>query len=544
MLKTMTIRTKLISGAVLSVFIILCLAAVNFYSGRQSNGALASVYENQVLPAASLQATDSMLKEVRFRIAGVVLDQMTALGTLNHLKDARVSIPKNWAQFKEQTKNNQFTPEGRELIEKIDKQMGVLEPFFAKLADAYAADNKEQLSALLSDDWPPIQKKLLKPLSELVPIQEEAAKSTYEGSIAAGRKMGMIAGALAAAGLLMLIGFTVQIVRSISKNITELNRVLDAVANGDLGVKAEVATHDELGQMADSLNRTVTQLRSIVGGVKQAADTVTEAAGRLSAEASQVLARAERQSDGVMQVSAAMEQSSVSVTEVAHNAAGVENAAAQTQAIAQEGNDNMSKSIDATRRIEEAVTSSSATINGLSKSIDRVGEITKVIKDIADQTNLLALNAAIEAARAGEQGRGFAVVADEVRKLAERTATSTTDIANMVDTIKGASGAAVDAISKIEHEVSAGAGYNRQTGDTLRRIVEAAVGVADSAHQIAGAVQEQSAASEDIARNMERISALTEENNDSIKKVGGDASDMASTAAELQRLVGQFKLAS
>jgi len=196
-----------------------------------------------------------------------------------------------------------------------------------------------------------------------------------------------------------------------------------------------------------------------------------------------------------------------------------------------------------TRRIEEAVASSSATINGLSQSIDRVGEITKVIKDIADQTNLLALNAAIEAARAGEQGRGFAVVADEVRKLAERTATSTTDIANMVESIKGASGAAVDAIGKIEREVGAGAGYNRQTGDTLRRIVEAAVGVADSAHQIAGAVQEQSAASEDIARNMERISALTEENNDSIKQVGDAASDMAGTAAELQRLVGQFKIA-
>jgi methyl-accepting chemotaxis protein len=539
----MTIRTKLISGSVLSVLIILCLAAVNFYSARQSIGALASVYENQVLPAASLQATDSMLKEVRFRIAGVVLDQMTALGTLNHLKDARVSVPKNWAQFKEQTKDNHFTPEGRELIEKIDKQMTALEPFFEKLAAAYAADDKPKLTALLSDDWPPIQKKLLKPLSELVPIQEAAAKSTYEGSVAAGRKMVMIAGILAAASLIVLIVFTVQMVRSIARNIAELNRVLDAVANGDLGIKAEVSTHDELGQMADSLNRTLMQLRSIVSGVKQAADTVTEAAGRLSAEASQVLARAERQSDGVMQVSAAMQQSSVSVTEVAHNATGVENAAAQTQAIAQEGSDNMSKSIDATRRIEEAVQSSSATINGLSQSIDRVGEITKVIKDIADQTNLLALNAAIEAARAGEQGRGFAVVADEVRKLAERTATSTTDIANMVESIKGASGAAVDAISKIEREVGAGAGYNRLTGDTLRRIVEAAVGVADSAHQIAGAVQEQSAASEDIARNMERISALTEENNDSIKQVGGAASDMAGTAAELQRLVGQFNIA-
>jgi len=543
MLKTMTIRAKLISGTVLSVLIIVSLAGVNFFSARQSMGALASVYENQVMPAASLQAIDSSLKEVRFRMAGVMLDQMPAVGSRNHLKEVRVSVPQNWAQFKEQTKDNQFTKEGQELIAKIDKQMASLPPFFEKLEAAYSDGDKAKVAPLLEDEWPPIQGGVLKPLSQLVPIQEVAAKSTYEGSVAAGRKMLTLAGVLAAVSLIVLLGFTVQMVRSIGRNIAELSRVLDNVANGDLSITAEVTTHDELGQMADSLNRTLTQLRGIVSGVKQAADTVTNAAGRLSAEAGQVLARAEKQSDGVMQVSAAMEQSSVSVTEVAHNASGVEKAAAQTQSIAQEGNENMSRSIDATRRIEDAVASSSATINGLSQSIDRVGEITKVIKDIADQTNLLALNAAIEAARAGEQGRGFAVVADEVRKLAERTATSTTDIANMVESIKGASGAAVDAIGKIEHEVSAGADYNRQTGDTLRRIVDAAVGVAETAHQIAGAVQEQSAASEDIARNMERISALTEENNDSIKQVGGAASDMAGTAAELQRLVGQFKIA-
>jgi methyl-accepting chemotaxis protein len=229
---------------------------------------------------------------------------------------------------------------------------------------------------------------------------------------------------------------------------------------------------------------------------------------------------------------------------VAHNASGVENGANHAQQIAHEGSAMMAKSIEATRRIEEAVASSTTTINSLSQSFDKVGEITRVIKDIAEQTNLLALNAAIEAARAGEQGRGFAVVADEVRKLAERTASSTADISSMLETIKGSSSAAVTAIGKIEHEVTTGADYNRSTGETLSRIVEAAAGVSESAHQIAEAVKEQSTASEDIASNMEKISSLTEQNNVSIREVDDAAKAMSVTASELQRLVGQFKVAA
>ncbi|NWG87044.1 MAG: methyl-accepting chemotaxis protein [Hydrogenophilaceae bacterium] len=543
MLQSLSIRAKLLAGAVVAVVIILGMGGLSFVSSQQSISALGSVYENQVVPASSLNAMDSRLKEVRFRMAGVLLDQMPTVGSMNHAKEVKEELPKLWAQFREQTKDNHFTEEGQELINKIDGKMASLNPFLDSLMAAYSAGDKAKLGSMLEDDWPVVQGSVVKPLSQLVPIQEAAAKDTYEGSVASARRMLMIQGVIMLVGLAIMIGFALQLVRMISRNIALLNGTLDKVAGGDLTVRVDLAERDELGQMADSLNRTVSQLRQIVGGVKQAADSVADASSRLSAEADTVMGRAQKQTDGVMEISAAMEQSSVSVNEVAQNADGVEQAALNTKTVAQSGNANMVKSIEATRRIEEAVSSSSATIAGLSDAINRVGEITQVIKEIAEQTNLLALNAAIEAARAGEQGRGFAVVADEVRKLAERTAASTADITNMVDTIKSSSGAAVSAIDRIEQEVQEGANFNRLTGESLNQIVEAAVKVSDSAHQIATAVKEQSLASEEIARNMERISSITEENSFSIQEVDTAAKQLSSTASELQHLVGKFKVA-
>lgn len=542
MLHTMSIRAKLLSNAAVAVVIILGLGLLSFVSSQSSISALASVYENQVVPATFLQTMDSRLKEVRFRMAGVMLDQMPTVGSMNHAKEVKAELPKLWAEFRAQTKDNQFSQEGQELVDKIDKKMSSLDPFLDNLITVYSAGDKAKLGGMLEDDWPVVQGSVVKPLSQLLPMQEASAKETYLGSVSSARRMLAIQGVMMLIGLAILVGITWQLTRMINRNIAQLNGVLDKVADGDLTVRVAFAQQDELGQMADSLNRTVGRLRQIVGGVKQAADSVADASSRLSAEADTVMDRAKKQTDGVMEISAAMEQSTVSVTEVAQNADGVEKAALDTQAMAHEGNNNMVKSIEASRRIEAAVQSSSSTIAGLSESIDRVGEITQVIKDIADQTNLLALNAAIEAARAGEQGRGFAVVADEVRKLAERTAASTADIAHTVETIKGASSAAVSAIDHIEQEVEAGANFNRMTGESLNQIVAAAERVSDSSHQIATAVKEQSLASEEIARNMERISSITEENSFSIQEVDTAARQLSGTASELQHLVGQFRV--
>ncbi|MHB0984960.1 MAG: methyl-accepting chemotaxis protein [Sulfuricella sp.] len=544
MLNRLSIKAKLFSTTVLAVLIIFVLGGMNVYSIGHGTSALAEVYEHNVQPLTLLQEMDSVLKEVRFRMVAVPLEQMSIKGSRDQLKEARARVPSIWAEFKNKLGARKLPENDAALVEKIEKQLATLDAFFEKLDGIYASNDKDALLAPLQEEWPMINRNLLKPINELIPAQEAEVKKTYEKNQALGRKLTTISLAVMGVSMLVLLAFTFRLVFVINRNIGTLNQALQKLAGGDLSVKARIAQQDELGTMADSINQTVAQLRDIIDGVKTAADQLAGSSASLSRETENVAKRADTQADRVMQISAAMEQMSVSVAEISSGAGEVANASTQTQAIARDGTENMAHSLEATRRIVETVESSSTVITELSQSILKISEITHVIKEIADQTNLLALNAAIEAARAGEQGRGFAVVADEVRKLAERTALSTADITGMVESIRGKAETSVSSMETVKHEVESGAGYSNSTSKTLNDIVEAAVRMTELAKQIASATREQTTVSEETAGNMEEISSITEENTASIHQVGKSADDMALTASELQRLVGKFKLSA
>ena len=544
MFNKLTIRFQLIGLAVMTLVILVVLVGMNIYSIRQGSSALADVYENNVQPLMKLQEIDAILKEVRFRLVAVPLDQMSIKGSGDQLKEARSQVPKIWADFTRKVADSQVSAQDRELIAKIDKQITGLDPFFEKLDQIYAAGNKDALMAPLQEEWPQINRNLLKPVAQLIAAQDSAVKKTYEKNLALGKKLTTLSLIVGGVNLVLLLAFVIRLVTMLNRNIGTLNRVLHDVAQGNLGVQAHIPQKDEFGSMADSINLTVTQLRNIISGVKHAADNVAASSADLSKETERVTKRADTQSDRVMQVSAAMEQMSVAVTEISSGAHNVVEASTHTQSIVDEGKGNMAKSMEATRRIVDTVESSSNVITELSQAIGKINEITKVIKDIAGQTNLLALNAAIEAARAGEQGRGFAVVADEVRKLAERTALSTADISHMVETINTKTDISVRSMETVKREVEHGASYSNSTNDTLNQVIDASVHVTTLAQQIASATNEQSIASEETARNMEEISGLTEENTASMHHVKQASDILSDTASELQRLVGQFKLAS
>jgi len=544
MLNSLSIKLKLFSSTLLAVVIIIVLTGMNIYSIRQGSSALADVYAHNVQPLALLQEMDSVLKQVRYGMVAVPLDQMSIKGSADQLKEARARLPQIWAEYKSKVNNDKLDKDNKELVDKIDASITSIDTFFAKLEGIYAANNKDALLAPLQEEWPLINRNLLKPIAKLIPTQEAAVKLTYETSSSLGKKLTILSLIVMGAGMSVLLAFAFRLVYVINRNIRGLNQALLEISTGNLNIKAEVEQKDELGAMADSINQTVSKLNQMISGVKHAADDLATSSAGLSRETKKVSQRADVQSDRVMQVSAAMEEMSVSVTEISSGANHVASASTQTETIAHEGRDNMVKSQEATRKTVDTVESSSLIITELSHTIAKISEITKVIKDIADQTNLLALNAAIEAARAGEQGRGFAVVADEVRKLAERTSLSTTDITNMVEIIHNQTGSSVRAMEEVKREVEASASYSASTSNTLNQISEASVQVTSLANQIASATREQSSASEEIASSMEAISTLTEENTISIHKVGEGATGIMHTAAELQGLVGQFKLAN
>lgn len=307
------------------------------------------------------------------------------------------------------------------------------------------------------------------------------------------------------------------------------------IMEGSLDDEMDISFRDEMGHLLCEIQTMQTYLRTmvdeIVTPVRKMQERIADMDGRVVA----VAENAVNEQDHIQQIAATMEQFSQSVAEVASMAAESLDDARAMQQIVNENNANMDRSIAATGKVASTVQASSKTISDLGESIQRIGAIANAIKDIAEQTNLLALNAAIEAARAGEQGRGFAVVADEVRKLAERTAASTKDIALTIAEINTISGAAVKSMQDAVSEVEGSIDLIRRNGEGLKQILGATEQVSGRVDHIATASREQSAAGESVAQSLERITGLVDSNTHSAQDAKVAAEELAKSADELSK---------
>jgi methyl-accepting chemotaxis protein len=253
-------------------------------------------------------------------------------------------------------------------------------------------------------------------------------------------------------------------------------------------------------------------------------------------------AGAQEQSAQTSEIASAVEQMSKTILETTRNSSAAAEAAKNAGSIAKEGGKIIMDTIDGMNRIAEVVKKSAETVHVLGKNSDQIGEIVQVIDDIADQTNLLALNAAIEAARAGEQGRGFAVVADEVRKLAERTTKATKEIASMIKQIQVDTNEAVVSMNEGTKEVEKGKQLTDMAGKSLHQIIAGAETVVDMSTQLAAASEEQSSAAEQISKNIEGINNVTKESAAGIQQIARASEDLNRLTVNLQELVSKFKV--
>jgi aerotaxis receptor len=429
------------------------------------------------------------------------------------------------------------------------------------LADKYAASRAQFVNeglvaareAILADDYQaangilltkinPLYRTAVGDADALLQKTVDIAKADYDQSVQRYALIRNVAIGGTLLGVVLAIAVTTLLIRSIVHPLREAIGHFQEIAQGNLTGHVTLTSRDEVGQLMAALASMQDQLRTLIGRVVNASTEIQDSSSKLNAEMFQVVEHSETQHDRVQEVASAMEEVSMSVTEVAASAENTAKAAVESQGIVSGSIAQMGKSMDATARVVEAVQSSSGTIAELSQAIQRIGDITNTIKDIAEQTNLLALNAAIEAARAGEQGRGFAVVADEVRKLAERTATSTTDISRTVGEIQATTENAVYSMNLAVKEVEEGITLMKASGQNLDQITATSGHVTDMAQHIAAAAKQQSVASEDVARNMERISALIEENTNSAQAAWKATESLSQTAETLRGLVERFRV--
>ncbi|GAA5785563.1 histidine kinase [Chitiniphilus shinanonensis] len=338
------------------------------------------------------------------------------------------------------------------------------------------------------------------------------------------------------------IGIAVGISRSIARRLKQAGDMAGRAARGDFSRDVDAGAQDEIGTLLTALNQMQEKLRDMLRHVQQSAEELLGGAERISQASEQVSVGAREQSGAAAAMAAAVEQLTVSINHVAESAREAEEQSREAGRVSTSGSEVIGHTVSGIRSISESVRGASRTVDHLGEHAKQISGIVNVIKEIADQTNLLALNAAIEAARAGEQGRGFAVVADEVRKLAERTSSSTVEIATMIEKIQAGTRSAVDSMSDGVKKVEENVETANSAGEAIGQIRSSADRVVSVVADITTSLTEQSTASNDVARNVEKIAQMSEENSRAVDETAHTAQQLRDLATELERRVAQFKL--
>ncbi len=352
-------------------------------------------------------------------------------------------------------------------------------------------------------------------------------------------------GGLMAGMVVMIMIVTYFLLRNIVlKPLAKMSDISRDIAKGegDLTKRVPAEGNDEIAHMGSYFNEFIEKLQQMIRKVAHVTDKVASASVELSATAEEISKGTDTLTSRASQTAAAVEEMNATVGQVAQNSGKAASLAQDTVKTAQEGGTVVSSTISGMQQLSEAVSNSATIISDLGKSSDQIGEIVRTIEDIADQTNLLALNAAIEAARAGEQGRGFAVVADEVRKLAERTTKATKEIGDMIRQIQHDTRGAVDSMQQGTQKVTAGVDLVNKTGEALSQIVRMVSESADMIRQIAVASEQQSVATQQIASDIENVAKVTKESSSGAHESAKASQDLSQLAVELQGIVGGFKI--
>ena len=344
--------------------------------------------------------------------------------------------------------------------------------------------------------------------------------------------------------LVLLFGIlaAVVITRQITRPLRETLDVVERIAGGDLSQNLRVTRRDDLGVLQQGIARMGTTLRELIGGIRDGVTQIASAAEELSAVTEQTSAGVNSQKIETDQVATAMHEMTATVQEVARNAEDASQAAAAADTEAREGDQVVNQAIDQIERLAVEVGRSTEAMAVLQQESDKIGSVMDVIKAVAEQTNLLALNAAIEAARAGEAGRGFAVVADEVRGLAQRTQKSTEEIQTLVAALQSGTQHVASVMNSSRSLTDSSVTLTRQAGTSLQGITRTVSNIQSMNQQIAAAAEQQSAVAEEISRSIINVRDVSEQTAAASDETAKSSIELARLGNQLQMMVSHFRI--
>ena len=540
-LNNMKIRTKL---TVLIVFVSALLGGIGLtglLGIHNSNNALLSVYNDRLLAINQLNEIRSNQMQIRIELlsARQETDGFEVMGHADKVSGNIFAIENILKSYKAR----RMTEEEKKLLEAfIKERMNFGMTGVMPTIDLLQAEKFAEADTLRKEVMDPAYAKASDGIDALIKHQVDAAKNEYERALAIGKiiRIASIASIVVGLALTMLIGLIIT--RSVNRGVSTLADAAKKLSDGDLTARATLLSQDELGEVAQAFNKMADDFSSIIGTIHNSADQVTCAAETQSSAAEQIAALANSQTEQAANAATAIEGLDTMVKEVAEKAQSISEAAHEASAMADKGHAVVNAAVNGIQAISRTVKESEAMIESLGLRSDQIGKIVGVIKDIADQTNLLALNAAIEAARAGEQGRGFAVVADEVRKLAERTTNATSEISTMIGAIQSEISNAVTTMGKGGEQAEEGVAMAHQADEAINQITASVKRVVEMIQLIAHATREESEITGTVAARIDQIARMASESSATIGQTAEACRGIQAMTHALQDEVARFRL--
>ena len=534
--------TKLYAIVALMSAVMIVVGVIGLFLAKTSNKGLETVYNDRVICLQQLKAISDM-----YAVNICDTSQKVCDGALSwndgrrNLEEARKKITDEWKDYT----GTYLVPEEKKLVDDTIPLMKSADHVLDKLGSIFVRGDKAAIAVFTAKELYPAIDPLSDKISKLSELQLRVAKQEFEKSDAY-YKNGrvwltlMIIVCVCASALLATL-----IIRGLLKEMggepRYVKEIANTVANGDLSITVKVDPHDK-GSILFAMRKMVDSLSNLISETVSISTNIASASAQLHATSDQIATGSEEVASQTSTVATASEEMASTSADIAANCTNAAESSRRTSEYASTGVAVVQETIEGMGKIAERVKQTAATIDALGTRSEQIGEIIGTIEDIADQTNLLALNAAIEAARAGEQGRGFAVVADEVRALAERTTKATKEIGAMIKAIQAETGEAVRSMEEGVREVEKGAVSSQKSGESLQEILDQINEVNMQIHQIATAAEEQTATVSEITANIHQVTEVVHQSSRGAEETNSAAAQLADQSQQLQNLVSRFRI--